>query len=104
MGQAAQQAGEGGGLEMQQMHQVVGVGRLWKQRQDRQGSGQQGCHEGWAPAPGKSRSHRNRSAPNCGFKTGGRSDWAKEWPSQLRDSAGFGIGIPHRAFPVSFAG
>jgi hypothetical protein len=39
---------------MQQMHQVVGVGRLWKQRQDRQGSGQQGCHEGWAPAPGKS--------------------------------------------------
>ena len=54
VGQAAQQAGEGVGLEMQQMYQVVGVGSLWKQRQDRQGSGQQGCPEAGAPAPGKS--------------------------------------------------
>jgi hypothetical protein len=49
VGQTAQQTAEGAGLELQQVHQVVGLGCLGK---DRQANGkQEGCRNGKSPAP-----------------------------------------------------
>jgi hypothetical protein len=36
VGEAADQAGKGAGLKMQEVHQVVGFGRRWQQHQGRQ--------------------------------------------------------------------
>ena len=112
VGQAAEQAGEGCGLEMQQVNQVVGLGcRRSQQGQQQQAEGQGGggktkasSQGGLAPLREKHR-WESRSAPGwMGIRTGGRSDWtARGGLHSCGTVPALGV-IPHRAFPVSFAG